>query len=243
MLNSIEDILDVGVSSEKELDLNSNSFVRSDMDKYKLVLEYATEAVTEWFKKGEGLEGNKLRGYTAGNWIDKKNDLKHLGFEGMTKKIIDKALEVYNLTDRSKVNMDYFVGKIDGEEHESQRLDWHIWIDDKVVILEENRAWLDKPFYLQKRAVVRRFMKLPYCKKHLSDDIVFIFHTLQRDIKDASRRTADLVDGYGETIVECNLSGWKRKAKEYNYFDNGVDYQELSNYINTLCEVFEKYEK
>ena len=78
MLNSIEDILDVGVSSEKELDLNSNSFVRSDMNKKEIVLEYATEEVTEWFKKGEGLKGNKLRGYTAGNWIDKKNDLKHI---------------------------------------------------------------------------------------------------------------------------------------------------------------------
>ena len=108
MLNSIEDILDVGVSSEKELDLNSNSFVRSDMNKKEIVLEYAIEEVTEWFEKGERLKGNKLRGYTAGNWIDKKNDLRHLGFEGMTKKIIDKALEVYNLTDRSKVNTEYF---------------------------------------------------------------------------------------------------------------------------------------
>ena len=243
MLNNIEDILDIGVSSKKVLDLNSNSFVRSDMNKYKLVLEYATEVVTEWFEEGKGLRGNYLRAFTAGNWIDKKNNLRHLGFEGMTKKIIDKALEVYNLIDRSKVNADYFEGKIDNEEHESQRLDWHIWIDGKVVILEENRAWLDKPFYLQKRAVVRRFMILPYCKKHLVDDIVFIFHTLQRDIKEASHRTADLIDGYSENIVYCNLSGMKRKAKKYNYFDNGVDYQELSNYVNTLCGVFKKYEK
>ena len=32
MYSSIEDILDIGVSSEKELDLNSKSFVRSDMN-------------------------------------------------------------------------------------------------------------------------------------------------------------------------------------------------------------------
>ena len=31
---------------------------------------------------------------------------------------------------------------------DNQRMDNHVWIDDKVVILEENRAWIDKPFYV-----------------------------------------------------------------------------------------------
>ena len=241
MINTIQDIL---VEEEKVLDLYTENVVSSDMNKHEIVYQYAVDEANKWFENGKGLRGNNLRNYTAGNWIDKKADLKHLGFEGFSLKIIDKGLEVFNLTHRSKVNASYFKGKLlDGQEGEQQRMDHHVWIDDKVVLLEEDRAWIDKPFYLQKRTVVKRFMVLPYCKKHLSDNVKFIFHTLQRDIKQETRTTADLIDGFGEHIVECNLSGMKRDATKYNYFDNGVDYDELSKYVTTICEVFEKYEK
>tara|TARA_Y100000592_G_scaffold91986_1_gene153025 strand:- start:949 stop:1674 length:726 start_codon:yes stop_codon:yes gene_type:complete len=241
MINTIQDIL---VEEEKVLDLYTKNVVSSDMNKHEIVYQYAVDVADEWFENGKGLRGNNLRHYTTGNWIDQKANLKHLGFEGFSLKIIHKALEVFNLTHRSKVNASYFEGKLpDGQLGEQQRMDHHVWIDDKVVILEEDRAWMDKPFYLQKRAVVKRFMVLDYCKKNLSSDVKFIFHTLQRDIKPETRRTADLIDGFGEHIVECNLSGMKRKARKYNYFDNGVDYDELSMYVKTLCEVFEKYEE
>jgi len=102
---------------------------------------------------------------------------------------------------------------------------------------------MDKPFYTLKRNVVRAFMLLPYVKEKLHKDIVFIFNTLQRDVRDLTRNTRDMIDGYGDKIVEINLSGMKRRAKKYNYFDNGVDNSELRNYVNILCGVFEKYEK
>jgi len=86
-------------------------------------------------------------------------------------------------------------------------------------------------------------MELPYVVKDLSDDVIFIFHSLQRDVLDITRKTRDHLDGYGNMIIEHNLSGKKRRANKYNYFDNGIDEAELFDYINTLCGVFEKYEK
>ena len=170
-----------------------------------------------------------------------KKVIKHIGLEGITKQILLKGLELYKLTKRSKVNSKYFHDP--EKKYESQRMDWHVWIDGKVVILEEDRAWLDKPFYTLKRNVVRAFMLLPYVKEKLHEDIVFIFHTLQRDVQDVTRNTRDMIDGYGEHIVEVNLSGFTRKAQKYNYFDNGILIDELEKYVNKLCEVFEKYEK
>jgi len=228
---------------KKELDLYRFYVVYSDMkkDKKQQLYEYSEKLVTDWFKMGKGLRGVPLKNFTSGDWIDKKNGKRHSGLEGISFQIINKGLELYKLTERSEVNSEYFQ---DPEKKlESQRMDWHIWIDGKVVILEEDRAWMDKPFYTLKRSVIRAFMLLPYVKEKLHKDIVFIFNTLQRDVKDLTRNTRDMIDGYGDRIVEINLSGMKRRAKKYNYFDNGVDYSELRNYVNILCEVFEKYEK
>jgi hypothetical protein len=234
--------------AKKTLDLYRVLVVYSHMEKKDNTMNtehqlyrYSKDLVTDWFKRGKGLRGNPLKNFTSGDWVDKKKGLRHSGLEGITEQIINKGLELYNLTDRSEVNSNYFHDP--NGEFESQRMDWHIWIDGKVVILEEDRAWMDKPFYTLKRSVIRAFMLLPYVKEKLHKDIVFIFNTLQRDVKDLTRNTRDMIDGYGDRIVEINLSGMKRRAKKYNYFDNGVDYSELRNYVNILCEVFEKYEK
>jgi len=240
MYSSIEDILDIGVSSEKELDLNTNFVVRSNMNKREKLLEYSKTLVTDWFKRGEGLRNVELKNYTSG---DKKKGRqgKHIGFEGITEKIINKGLDLYNLKGRSKVNGEYFVDP--NGVYDSQRMDNHIWIDNKVVLVEENRAWIDKPFYTLKRAVVKAFMEVPSVREHLSDDVKFVFTSLAKDVTSATKSTSDEVFKHGDRIVESNFSGHPRRATSYNYFDNGVDYSELEKYVNILCEVFEKYEK
>ena len=116
-------------------------------DKYNEVLEFATNHTENWFSGGKGLKDT--RHYTSGNH-------GHLGFENFTEKILWKAVEVYGLTDRVKINQDYIedpTGRFD-----SQRMDHHVYIDDKIVLVEENRAWTDKPFYIMKRAVVKFWM-------------------------------------------------------------------------------------
>ena len=208
--------------------------------KKQQLYKYSEELVTEWFKGGEGLRGVPLKNFTSGDKKKGKSKKKHIGFEGITRQIINKGLELYNLTHRSKVNGDYFT---DPEGlYDSQRMDNHIWIDDEVGLVEENRAWIDKPFYTLKRAVVKAFMEIPTVKMHLSNDVKFVFTSLAKDVTFKTKSTSDVVFGHGNRIVECNISGHSRRADKYNYFDNGVDYSELKSYVNTLCEVFEKYE-
>ena len=209
------------------------------IDKKQQLYNYSDKLVTNWFKSGEGLRSTALKNYTSGDKKKGKNE-KHIGFEGITEKIINKGLDLHNLTHRSKVNGEYFDDPYNF--FDSQRMDNHIWIDDEVVIVEENRAWIDKPFYILKRGVVKLFMELPHTRKHLSDDVVFIFSSLAKDVTEKTKKSGDRVFGHGERIIESNLSGRPRRSDKYNYFDNGVDSIELKKYVNTLCEVFAKYE-
>ena len=208
--------------------------------KEKMLYDYSKELVEGWFRGGEGLRSTPLKNYTSGDKKKGKTE-KHIGFEGITEKIINKGLEFYNLTHRSRVDGKYFDDP--NNVLDSQRMDNHIWIDGKVVIVEENRAWIDKPFYVLKRGVVKLFMELPHTKKHLSDDVVFIFSSLAKDVSEKTKRSGDQVFGHGDRIIESNFSGRGRKSHKYNYFDNGVDFSELKNYIKALSSVFELYEK
>ena len=210
------------------------------MEKTQEVFEYSKEVVSEWFVNGRGLRNKSLKNYTSG---DKKKGrkAKHIGFEGITRKIILKVIAVYGLTGRCSINSDYF--KDVYEEFDDQRMDHHIWIDGKVVIIEEDRAWIDKPFYTLKRAVVFTFMKLDHVRNNLSDDVVFIFSSLARDVTNVTKSTSDVLYGYGDYITEVNFSGHPRRSNKYNYFDNGYSETELLKYVETLCEVFSKYEK
>jgi hypothetical protein len=204
------------------------------MKKTQEVFEYSKELFSNWFSDGRGLRNYDLKNYTSG-------DHEEEGFESITNKVMHKALTIYGLTDRCTINSDYFKDSFGIDD--DQRLDHHVWIDDKVVIVEENRAWIDKPFYILKRAVVFTFMKLGHVRNNLSDDVVFIFSSLARDVTKKTKSTSDKVFGYGDYITEVNFSGHPRRPYKYNYFDNGYSETELLKYVETLCEVFSKYEK
>ena len=231
------------------------------MNKIDEIKKYANEIVKPWFDNAPTGQGKPLKNYTSG-------DKDHVGFEAITEKIIRYALSVYGLKDRSKVDSDYF--KDDKGIHDGQRMDKHIWIDDKVVIVEENRAWVDKPFYTMKRGVVRLFMELPHVKKYLAENVKFIFSMVSVDVKDETRTTMDTVMGYGDFITEINFSGRSRggrlivespdgtrtlaksdykgipsglpRIKECNYFTYEYSQEQLDKYVETLCGVFSKYE-
>ena len=126
---------------------------------------------------------------------------------------------------------------------DGQRMDNHVYIDDKLVLVEENRAWIDKPFYTLKRAVVKAFMELPHTKEKLSPDVEFLFSSLAKDVTDSTISTSEHLYGYGDKITEVNFSGYPRRSEKFNYFDNGYSREELIKYIKTLCRVFKKYAK
>ncbi|MAG25143.1 hypothetical protein CMI47_06140 [Candidatus Pacearchaeota archaeon] len=213
------------------------------MNKIQEVSEFANKLVGKWFNAAPKGQGTALKNYTSG-------DGSNVGFEYITESILNKAIEVYGLKKRCEVNGKYFIDcscgkqrcKCPDKKHDNQRLDNHVWIDGKVVILEENRAWIDKPFYTLKRGVVKCFMELPHTKKHLTDNVIFLFTSLAKDVTPITKSTMDTVMGYGEKIVEINISGRPRRSEKCNYFDNGYDQDELDKYVKTICGVFAKYE-
>ena len=213
------------------------------MNRVEEVAEFANKLVGKWFDEAPLGQKTKLKNYTSG-------DGDNIGFEGKIKEIYEKAIQVYGLQKRCEVNGKYFVdcdcGKIrckcPDKIYDNQRMDQHVWIDGKVVIIEEDRAWIDKPFYTLKRGVVKCFMELPHTKKHLTDDVIFLFTSLAKDVTPETRSTLDDVMGYGDKIIEANISGAPRRADKGNYFDNGYDQNELDKYVKTICRVFAKYE-
>jgi hypothetical protein len=203
------------------------------MNKIDKVKNYANKVFKLWFDEAPTGQSTTLKNYTSG-------DGDNIGFEETTKKIIQYAITVYGIQNRTKLDGKYFTDETG--QYDNQRMDNHIWIDDKVVIVEENRAWIDKPFYTLKRAVVKSFMELPHTKKHLSKNVVFIFSSLAKNVKDITKSTSDKVFGYGDVIKEFNFSGRGRRANKSNYFSHGYKQEELDNYVEIICGVFSEYE-
>jgi len=202
------------------------------MEKTQEVFEYSKELFSNWFSGGQGLRHVPLKNYTSGDHGEE-------GFESITNKVMHKALTVYGLNDRCDINGDYF--KDPSDVFDNQRMDNHVWIDGKVVIVEEDRALMDKPFYTLKRGVVKQFMELPHVKKDLSKNVKFIFSTLAISVSNSTRSTCDKIFKYGDIISEVNFSGRSRNQTQ-NYFHKGYNQKELDKYVETICGVFSKYE-
>jgi len=193
------------------------------------------QEVKRFYAKGCGLRSKELKNYTSG---DKKCE----GMEAVVERIIWHTIDEVGIDrDRVKVNQDYFKG--DKEEDDPQRLDFHIWIDNEVPVVVESRAWIDKPFYQLKRAVVRNFMELDYVNRHLSKEPKFIFVGLCIDIKDRLRITNNRTMGYGDFVYDVKFSPHRRGHKKGNYFDHGLNTAGVEAFVKLLIDSFMPYTK
>jgi len=175
----------------------------------------SNELVRSFYDSGRNLNGKKLKNYTSG-------DGSYIGFEGVLDKIIKNVVTRMGLDGRVKVNGDYFnPPKESINEYDPQRLDFHIWKDNKAVLLIESRAWVDKPFYTLKRAVIRNMMELDYVRDNLSDNVEFLVVALSLDIKERLITTMDKTMGYGSRVSQIKLSPYRRGYKKKNYFHFG----------------------
>lgn len=197
------------------------------------LLTECTNEIANFYKGGEGLKSTHLKNYTSG-------DGENSGMESLVETVIWKVIDHLEI-DRSRVqvNQDYFQGE--NELDDPQRMDFHVWIDGKVPVVIESRAWIDKPFYQLKRAVVRNFMELDYVRQHLTEDPKFIFVALCIDVKDRLRETNNKTMGYGEHIHEVKLSPHRRGWQKGNYFDHGYSPEGVQDFVKTLLESFQPY--
>jgi len=190
-------------------------------------MKKATQLVEEYYREGLGLRGKKLKNYTSG-------DGDNLGFEGLVDHLLSIRLKALNIDgERYEISQDYFVGP-NKEADDPQRMDHHVWIDGKCVLVIESRAWIDKPFYTMKRAVVRNFMELDYVRNRLHDDVMFALVTLAIDIKPRLVSTLDRTMGYGDKIEQFKFSPYRRNYKKGNWFDHGVNRAAVTKFINFL---------
>jgi hypothetical protein len=192
------------------------------------------EAVKEFYKGGQGLKSKALKNYTSG-------DGTNLGFENLMKKLAWYVVDDVQI-DRSRIKIhgNYF-DPPDKKVQDPQRLDLHVQVDGKYPLIIEVRAWIDKPFYTLKRAVVRNFMELDYVRPHLTDDVKFIFVGLCIDILPRLRTTLDQTQGYGDRVYDVKFSPQRRGHKKGNYFDHGVRDQGIQEFVALLRDSLAPY--
>ena len=204
------------------------------VEQFQHIQEKCLQEVKRFYSHGEGLRSTALKNYTSGDGTNE-------GMESLVEKLIyNVAMDCGISSERIRINQDYFLPP-DPEEQDPQRMDFHVWLDDKVVFVIESRAWVDKPFYTLKRAVARNFMELDYVRKHLHEDVKFVIVALALDIKKRLVTTMDQTMGYGERIHTVKLSPHRRGYKKGNYFDHGVNESGVKTFLELLKDTFEKY--
>jgi hypothetical protein len=194
-----------------------------------------------YYKGGVGLNSTALKNYTSG-------DGNNSGFENLVETMIWHVIDDLGINrKRVDINNSYFQSDYSvpasKDPKDPQRMDHHIMIDGEYPLIVESRAWIDKPFYNLKRAVVRNFMELPYVRKQLTKDVKFAFVGLAIDVMPRLIRSCDISQGYGDRVSMFKFSPYRRGYKKGNYFDHGVNDQGVNGFVNFLYDSLKKYSK
>ena len=195
------------------------------------IINQATELLTEQFTNGEGLRGVPLKNY-SGPQLEEWS-------ESVLKFIIEDLQQKYPNT-----NIEYGKGylKSDHEGFGDERLDQHIKVNGQYAYLQEDRAWVDKPFYTLKRAVIRNIILS--CPSQLSPKVKFGLVGYCIDIKDDLVRTCNYTQGYGDRLERFSLTGRRRSkkvnGKTVNWYETGFVEETVVKYINYVYAALEE---
>ena len=194
------------------------------------IIKESKELLTEQFEKGVGLRGTPLKrfsGPTLENWS-----------ENTIKSIIKDLREKYPDAD-IEWSKDYLPSDFEGLGDE--RLDQHVKVNGKYAYLQEDRAWVDKPFYTLKRAVIRNIMIS--CKSQLHDNIKFGLVGYCIDIKQDLVNTCNVTQGFADKVSRFSLTGRRRgkkvNGKAVNWYETGYVKETVVQYINYVYKCLE----
>ena len=194
------------------------------------IINQATELLNEQFINGQGLRGVPLKNYSGPKLEEWSESILRL--------IIEDLQEKYPNT-----NIEYGKGylKSDHEGFGDERLDQHIKVNGKYAYLQEDRAWVDKPFYTLKRAVIRNIMLS--CDSQLSPNVKFGLIGYSIDIKDDLVQTCNYTQGYGDRIERFSLTGRRRglkvNGKSVNWYETGFVAETVVKYITYVYNTLE----
>jgi hypothetical protein len=154
--------------------------------------------------------------------------------------IIDDLKTKYSDIDLGLEPKNHYI-KSDFIGHSDERLDQHVYLNGKYVYLEENRAWVDKPFYTLKRGVIRNIMLS--CPSKLSKNIKFGMLSYCLDIKQEIINTCDYTQGYGDRLECFSLTGRSRNTKvngkEVNWYETGFLDSTIKSYVSYIYNTLE----
>ena len=186
--------------------------------------------LAEKFEEGLGLTSTALKRY-SGPCLEKWSELT---LKLIIASLLDKYPDAKVEWGKGYIQSD-FVGF--GEE----RLDQHIKVNGKYAYLQEDRAWVDKPFYTLKRAVIRNIMMS--CNSKLSPNVKFGLVAYSIDIKDDLIKTCDFVQGHGDKLEKFSLTGRPRNMKvnkkTVNWFETGFVKKTVVEYIQYVYKILE----
>ena len=197
----------------------------------KSIIEDSCLILKEKFEDGVGLTSTPLKAY-SGPALEKWSELT-------IKLIIADLKEKYpdTIIEWSK---DYLPSDFDGLGDE--RLDQHVKVNGKYAYLQEDRAWVDKPFYTLKRAVVRNIMQS--CKSKLSPNVKFGLVGYCLDFKEDLVNTCNFTQGYGDRFERFSLTGRRRgmkvDGKAVNWYETGFLEETVVKYINYVYNTLEE---
>ena len=197
------------------------------------ITKESKDLLNEQFQGGVGLRSTPLKGYsgkTLENWS--RTTIK-LIIKELQDKYPDADIELCK-------NQEYISSDFEGLGDE--RLDQHVKVNGKYAYLQEDRAWVDKPFYTLKRAVVRNIMQS--CESKLSPNVKFGLVAYSLDFKEDLVQTCNKFQGYGDRFERFSLTGRRRglkvNGKTVNWYETGFVEETVVKYINYVYNTLEE---
>jgi hypothetical protein len=142
-----------------------------------------------------------------------------------------------------QINQSY----IKDDFYDNLRLDEHLIIDGTYIMMQEDRAWVDKPFANMKYQVAQDIFTLNYSSVKFWSELIIPILCYSYDITEKTFTTRDFVfkrtlncegvseyNKFGEYRIKFfNISGNGRDSYG-DYFSNGFSYKECESYIDCI---------
>lgn len=201
------------------------------------VIAHFTEMVSKVFTKGKGLRKTSLKVFTGPT-------LEILGENALKMVCISLGISYDSIDQKYLIH----------EKYDKLRLDDHLYINGKIVIMQEDRAWIDKPFASLKWSVIQDILTLPHGQKATIKDVIFPLLCYSYNVTDITLNTRNFnfetvmnsqnvhpKTSYGEDRIRLfNLSGHPRDTYG-DYFSKGFSTDEIKKYIDYIYNHMELY--
>ena len=195
------------------------------------IIEDSCLILNEKFENGIGLRSTPLKAY-SGPALE--------GWSELTIKLIIADLKEKYPDAVIEWSKEYIDSDFEGFGQE--RLDQHVTVNGKYAYMQEDRAWVDKPFYTLKRAVIRNLMLS--CADKMHPKVKFGLVACSIDIKDDLVNTCNYTQGYGELYNQFSLTGRRRgkkvNGKAVNWFETGFVNETVVKYIDYVYTTLEE---